>query len=155
MTGIPGLGKLIDHYEGQPATLRWLSIHPDGRVVERSSDNRIAWSTEHEMWVQWRLVRDVYRQVDPTSHGYSLAGAVLIHTTQGVVITVRHDTETINSVATGMLAELGVDRETHDTVAWLADTDPKAGLHGDLDDEQRTALRALAERHGATSGGAS
>ena len=71
MTGIPGLGKLIDDYDGNPATLRWLSIHPDGRLVDRESDNRIGWSTQHEMWVQWRLVRDVYREVEPRSEEHT------------------------------------------------------------------------------------
>jgi hypothetical protein len=151
MTGVPGLGKLIDDCTGDPATLRWLSIHPDGRVVERISDNRIAWSTEHEMWVQWRLVRDVYREVDPTSRGYNLAAAVVIHTAHAAVVMARFDTGPINPVATGMLGDHGVEHEVHGTVAWLAPADPETGmLHGDLTDDQLAALRTLAERYGAT-----
>jgi hypothetical protein len=41
-----------------------------------------------------------------------------------------------------MLADLGTERDTHDTVAWLAGTNPRTGPHGDLDDEQRAALWA-------------
>lgn len=152
MTGVSGLGKLIDDYDGEPRTLRWLSVHPDGRVVDRESDNRIAWSTVHEMWVQWRLVRDVYRVVDPTSHGYRLTAAELVHTGQGVAILARCDTEPINPTATRMLTALGIDHKARGTVAWLAQAHSVTGLHGDLDDEQRTGLRALAEGPGGETG---
>jgi len=143
-----GLGRLIDDYDGDPATLRWLSIHPDRRVVDRVSGNRIGWSTALQMWVQVGLLRDVFRLVDPTSHGHSLTAATLIHTPRGMVVTTRQDAP-VNPIVTGMLAELGVHRAAHGTVAWLAEANPGTGLHGDLDDQTRAALRALAARHGA------
>lgn len=152
MTGLDGLGRVVDDYTGDPATLRWLSIHADRRVVERVSDNRIGWSTAHQMWVQVRLVREVFRLIDSTGHGQSFTAAVLIPTPRAMVVTTRRPAP-VNPVVTGMLAELGVHRPAHGTAVWLADADPGTGFHGDLDDPTRASLRALAERHGATPTG--
>lgn len=139
-----GGGRLIDPYQGEPAELRWLSIHPEGQVIVRRSDNLIAWSVAFGMWVQVCLLRHVYRVVDPESRGSGLAPMLMIGTKgRGVVITTHHvGRRPANRMATVMLVAVGGERELFGTVAWVGAQHPATGFHADL--SRVDELRAVA-----------
>lgn len=140
-------GLRHDHL-GTPEILRWLLIRPNGTVSVRQSDNRIAYLAEHDLWLQWRLERDVHRDVDPFTRGpWSLiVWSVAIPTQKhGVVITARFDTDRPgNHIATALLDAVGIDYHVRGAAAWVGNRDPGTGLHHDLNDAQLSELRTLA-----------
>lgn len=135
-------------YCGTPASLHWLLIRPNGTITVRESDNRIAYLRGPGLWWQWRLERDVHREVDPFTRGpwqpnaWSLAIPTQHH---GLVVVARDDHDRPdNPIATAMLWAVGIDHPVRGSAAWLGEHEPTTGLHRDLHGPQLQALRTVA-----------
>ncbi len=148
MTDLLESAGLRDDHTGAPEIVHWLLIKPNGTVRVSQSDNRIAYVAEYDLWFQWRLERDVHREIDPFTRGpwRPIVWSVGIPTDRhGVIVAARLDADRPdNPMATAMLAALGVDHWVRGPAAWLGERDPTNGLHRDLTATQLRELRAVA-----------
>lgn len=155
---VPGLPRLVRDRLGKSSVVRWATIAPNGFVKVHESENRIGYDRRRQVSMQWRLLLDIRRVVDPNQvrnneDSYASWRQVEFDPLGGFFVEPwmpSHTSQPLNQIAGSMMAIAeGWPTDRHlrawGTVLFLGYCDDR-GLHASLTDDQVSGLRALAER---------
>jgi len=145
---VSGLPDLAGDRLGDPESVRWVAIRPAGAVVVHTSSNRRG--DECDERIQWKLVQDIYRVIDPDGRcadHLTAVGEIVDDDERGGMFMVpcRHDDPALwpeNPVMSHILRGRRGDypENVYGTAVWLGYADDD-GLHASIADGALASLR--------------